>query len=135
MKTIDHTAAQEFYKKFGTAIMCTTIVQLMYNYGTLWGFVTDITRKVIQQDPDKTKESLEPKLIALAETIDKGFHDPKVKERLKQDIHFKDKTENELFEAVLSNIDYGLRKESEFSDIAEEVWQKIIGDIYDLYGV
>ena len=135
MKTIDHTAAQEFYQKFGTAIMCTAIVQLMYNYGTLWGFISDAARKIIQQDPEKTKESLEPKLIALAETINEGFKDPRVKERLKQDIHYKDKTEDELFEIVLYNVSNALLKESdnEFSAIAEEVWQGIMGDIYKTY--
>ena len=134
MKQIDHAQAQKISNGvIGTVALLSSIVPLMCNYITLPGFISSISRKVIQQDPDKTKESLEPKLVALAETINKGFHDTKVKERLAQDIDFKDRTEEELFEVVLSNIHYGLMKESEFSDIAEEIWQKIIGDIYELY--
>lgn len=133
---INHVAAQQVYQQFArSSTIYDTIVAQMRNYGTLPGFITDICRKYIQLETEKTKGSLTTLLIVLAEAIYNGFGDTEVKKRLESDINFKDKTEDKLFDAVLDNVFYSIIRESdqEFSNIAEDVWREIVGDIANIY--
>ena len=134
MTKIDHSAAQEIYHQVDKdGSLYSWIIQQMRDYGSLPGFISDIGKMIIQEDKKKTVESLKPKLIAIAEAINKGFNDAKVAEYRASDINFNNYSKDELFKVVLGRLDYALLRQKEFFSLTEEACDKMMGEIYNLY--